>query len=64
MLNFATVPLCWKMWKNANYKRLSSKTLAIWLFKCLIAAGSNGATVVLELVRKLKNISQQFQKTY
>lgn len=48
--------------ENTKYKRLSSKTqLTSWLFICLIAVGSNGAAVVLEEVKKLENISQQFK---
>lgn len=64
MLNFTTAPRYWKMWKILSIKGYLVKHLTSWLFKCLIAVGSNGAAVVLEVVRKLENISQQFQNLY
>lgn len=52
------------MWKIRSIKGYLVKQLTNWLFKYLIAVGSNGAAVVREVVKKLENISQQFQKLY
>lgn len=64
MLNFTSTSPYWKMWKIRSIKGYLVKQLTNWLFKYLIAVGSNGAAVVREVVKKLENISQQFQKLY